>query len=153
MDTTIRVESPLQDDIRLLVEELDRVLLAVSPPDTCYMLNVEQMSDPSTTVWVARQNGRAVACGALKRHPGSTGEVKRMYTRPDVQGQGIGRQILDRIIGQARSEGLRELVLETGRKEGHAAAWAIYERAGFQPCGPVLDYPQSAYSAFFRLTL
>lgn len=153
MVTSISIEDPLQGDIRLLVEELDRVLLAASPPDTCYMLSVEQMSDPSTTVWVARQNGRAVSCGALKRHPGAMGEVKRMYTRPEVQGQGIGRQILDRIIGQARSEGLQELVLETGREDGHAAAWSIYRKAGFQPCGRVLDYRDSPYSAFFRLTL
>jgi len=30
----------------------------------------------------------------------------------------------------------------------HPATWAAYERAGFARCGPVLDYPDSKWSAF-----
>ena len=82
---------------------------------------------------------QAVACGALKRHDGGIGEVKRMYTRPSHRGRKVGAAIVERIEALAREEGIRRLVLETGDR--HPAAWTVYERAGFTRCGPVLDYP------------
>ncbi len=144
----IAVESPLQDDIRLLIAELNDHLLTLSPPEFCFHLTVEQMAEPGVTVWVARQDGEAIACGALKRHDAVTGEIKRMYTRPAYQGRGIGSRILGEALQAARKDGLGELVLETG--DQHPAAWAIYEKAGFQRCGPVLDYPDSSYSVFYK---
>ena len=74
-----------------------------------------------------------------------------MFTRPDWQGQGIGRRILGEIEAVAEREGLETLVLETG--DQHPAAWALYEKAGFARCGPVLDYPDSPYSVFYQKQL
>ena len=102
---------------------------------------------PSTTVWIAREDGAAVACGALKRHADGIGEVKRMYTRPSHRGRKIGEQIVARIEAMAREEGLKRLVLETGDR--HPAAWKVYENAGFKRCGPVLDYPDVTWSVFY----
>ena len=148
---TLAAESPLQDEVRDLVAELDAYLSTLSPPEANYFLSVEQLAEPATTVWVARESGRAVACGALKRHSDRIGEIKRMYTRPDWQGQGIGRRVLGEIVAAAMDDGLKELVLETGDR--HPAAWAIYEKAGFVRCGPVLDYPDSEYSVFYHKQL
>lgn len=151
MTVTIAAESPLQDDVRTLVAELNTVLHALSPPEACYHLTVEQMAEPTVTVWIARDGDTVVGCGALKRHSGTVGEVKRMFTRPDWQGQGIGWRILGEILAAAEWEGLATLVLETG--DQHPAAWAIYEKAGFSRCGPVLDYPASPYSVFYQKQL
>lgn len=151
MAVSIAVESPLQDEVRELVAELNEVLLALSPPEACYHLTVEQMAEPGVTVWIAREDGKAIACGALKRHTADVGEVKRMFTRPECQGKGIGRMILAKIVAAAEEDGLGELVLETG--DQHPAAWAIYEKAGFTRCGPVLDYPDSPYSVFYQKQL
>lgn len=148
---TIAVETPLSDDMRVLISELNAVLLTLSPPEACYHMTPEEMATDATTVFVARVDGVAAACGALHRHPGGIGEVKRMYTRPAYQGQGIGGRILSRIIALAAEEGLDQLVLETGDK--HPAAWRIYEKAGFARCPPVLDYPDSPFSVFFKKPL
>jgi len=147
----IAIENPLSDDVRELIAELNDVLLALSPPEACHHLTVEQMAQPDTTVFVVRENGKAVACGALKRHADGIGEVKRMYTRPELQGRGIGGRILAEIESLARSEGLNRLVLETGDR--HYAAWRIYERAGFARCSVVLDYPDSKWSVFYEKPL
>jgi putative acetyltransferase len=143
----ISIESPLQDDIRTLIAELNAALLALTPPEHCYHMTAEEMARPDTTVFIAREDGRAVACGALKRHADGIGEVKRMYTRPDFQGRGIGGRILSEIEALAAREGLNRLVLETGDR--HPAAWRVYERAGFARCGAVLDYPDTAWSVFY----
>lgn len=148
MAITIAVESPLTDEVRALIAELNAVLLSLTPPEHCYHMTVEEMADADTTVFVARDNGRAVACGALRRHPGDIGEVKRMYTRPEAQGKGVGGKILAEIESLARREGISRLVLETGDR--HPAAWRVYERAGFSRCGPVLDYPDSTWSVFYE---
>jgi putative acetyltransferase len=151
----IAAETPLQDDVRALVAELNQTLHALTPPEFCFHMTVEQMADPSTTVLVARDDGAAVACGALKRHldeaGGAVGEVKRMYTRPSHRGRRIGAAIVERIEALARQDGIGRLVLETGDR--HPAAWAVYERAGFTRCGPVLDYPDSAWSVFYEKEL
>ncbi len=151
MAVEIAVETPLQDDVRALVAELNAALLELTPPEHCYHLTVEQMAGPDTTVFIARDNGLAVGCGALKRHDNATGEVKRMYTRPSHRGRKIGVRIVERVEALARQEGYRRLVLETGDR--HPAAWTVYERAGFSRCGPVLDYPDSKWSVFYEKSL
>lgn len=75
MAIEIAAESPLQDDVRALVAELNATLLALTPPEFCFHMTVEQMADADTTVFIVRDNGEAVACGALKRHAGGIGEV------------------------------------------------------------------------------
>jgi len=144
----LAAESPLQDDVRALVAELNGVLLTLTPPEFCFHMTAEDMARPDTTVFVARDDGVAVACGALRRHGQGVGEVKRMYTRPAYQGRGIGGLILAEIEALARREGLSRLVLETGHR--HEAAWRVYERGGFTRCGVVLDYPDSEYSVFYE---
>ena len=151
MVVTIAVESPLQDDVRELIAALNAHLLELTPPEFCSHLTVEQMADADTTVWIARDEGVAVACGALRRYGAGIGEVKRMYTLPSHRGRHIGGDILALIETQARDEGLTQLVLETGHV--HDAAWRVYERGGFTRCGPVLDYPLSDYSIFYDKAL
>jgi putative acetyltransferase len=148
---TIDIESPLQDDVRTLIAALNAHLLTLTPPEFCSHMTVEDMADADTTVFVARENGEAVACGALRRDADGVGEVKRMYTIPARQGQGIGGRILERIEALARQEGLTRLVLETGH--AHHAAYRVYERGGFARCGPVLDYPDTGWSVFYEKDL
>ena len=145
---TIAVESPLTEDCRALIGELNAVLLDLTPPEFCYHMTAEEMAEPETTVFVGRIDGAAAACGALKRHGGGVGEVKRMYTRPQFQGRGIGGRILDAVEATARTDGIARLVLETGDR--HPAAWRVYERCGFSRCGAVLDYPDTGWSVFYE---
>lgn len=149
MAFVVGVESPLSDEMRVLIGELNTVLLALSPPEHCHHMSVEEMAGDDTTVFVARdpESGAALGCGALRRHGDGIGEVKRMYTREAARGLGVGGEILGRLEALAREEGLRELVLETGDR--HEAAWRIYERGGFSRCPPVLDYPDTPFSVFY----
>ena len=147
----VREESPLQDEVRQLVSELNALLLQLSPPEFCFHMTVEEMAAPDTTVWIARRGGSAVGCGALRRHDANLGEVKRMYVRPSEQGRGIAGTILSVIEAKAESEGLETLKLETGDR--HPAAWRVYERAGFQRCAAFAGYPDSAYSVFYEKAL
>ena len=151
MSLTVAIEAPLSDDVRGLVAALNETALGLTPREYTHHLTVEQMAGPDLTLVVAREDGKAVAMGALRRHPGGIAEVKRMYTMPEHQGRGIGGRILNEIEALARREGLGRLVLETGNN--FDAALRVYARGGFQACGPVLDYPPSPYTAFFEKPL
>jgi putative acetyltransferase len=154
MAISIAIETPLQDDVRALVARLNDHLLPLSPLEFQFKMTVEQMADSATTLFVARdETGKAVGMGALKTHGPDLGEVKRMYTVPEVRGQRVGRQLLERIVELARERGLPVVMLETGTGEGMVEAHRLYTRYGFVERGAFLDYPESEWSAFFELRL
>lgn len=155
MSFTIASETPLSDDVRGLVAALNEWALEQTPREFTHHMTVEQMARPDTTVFVARNaQGAAVGMGALKRHDGGIGEVKRMYTKPETRGAGVGKAIVAEIEKLARAEGYRRLVLETGAVASFGAAWRIYERSGFQRCGAVLDYPpDTGHNIFYEKLL
>jgi putative acetyltransferase len=154
MVVSIAVETPMQDDVRRLVEQLNAHLLPLSPLEFQFKMTVEQMAGADTTLLVARDEaGRAVGMGALKVHSRDLGEVKRMFTLPDVRGQRVGSALLAAIVDLAREKRLATLMLETGTGEGMAEAHRLYTRSGFVSRGPFLDYPDSVWSAFFELQL
>jgi putative acetyltransferase len=139
---SIAVETPLQDDVRALVAALNEWALSQTPREFTHHMTVEQMAEPDTTVFIARDgSGAAIGMGALKRHSAELGEVKRMFTRPALRGGGLAGEIVANIEALARQEGLARLALETGAVESFAPAWRVYERAGFKRCGAFLDYP------------
>jgi putative acetyltransferase len=151
MAVTIAIETPLQDDVRELVAALNDHLLPLSPIEFQFKMTVEQMAGVDTTVFIARdENGRAVGCGALKVATPELGEVKRMYTRPEVRGQRVGSALLDAITAMAKSRGIATLMLETGEGEGFEGAFRLYERSGFSRRGAFLDYPDSEWSRFYE---
>lgn len=154
MAISIAIETPLQDDVRALVARLNDHLLPLSPLEFQFKMTVEQMADSDTTLFVARnEQGMAVGMGALKAHGPALGEVKRMYTVPEVRGQRVGRQLLERIVVLARERGMATVMLETGTGEGMAEAHRLYTRYGFVPRAAFLDYPESEWSAFFEMQL
>lgn len=153
MVVSIAIETPLQDDVRDLIGALNDHLAPLSPEDYQFGISVDAMSDDTIYVFVARLNGSAVGCGALKVHDAHLGEVKRMFTLPDVRGKKVGRAILRAIEQKAQDLSLQQLKLETGVGDKFAAAHRLYDRGGFVACEAFLDYPDSGFSAFFEKAL
>lgn len=154
MAVSISIETPLQDDVRGLVAQLNDHLLPLSPLEFQFKMTVEQMAEPHTTLFVARDEaGKAIGMGALKVHSAELGEVKRMFTDLQARGQRVGSALLQAIVALAREKNLPVLMLETGTGDGMAEAHRLYTRSGFKPRGPFLDYPDSEWSAFFELPL
>ncbi|GHB48269.1 N-acetyltransferase [Pseudovibrio japonicus] len=151
MSVSVGIEDPRQDDVVALVEQLTQTLLELTPAEACHHMSVKEMAGADTTVFVAREAGKAIACGALRLHSSDTGEVKRMFSLPETQGKGVGRRILQKIIAHAEEAGLTSLVLETGWN--YEAAIRLYESSGFERCGPVLDYPEHPESVFYKKPL
>jgi putative acetyltransferase len=154
MAVTVAIETPLQDDVRRLVAQLNDHLLPLSPLEFQFKMTVEQMAGADTSVFVARNEaGEAVGCGALKIANGGEAEVKRMFTDPSVRGQRVGTALLNAIVALARDRGVTRLMLETGVGPGFEGAHRLYSRSGFTPRGAFFDYPDSEWSAFYEMAL
>lgn len=119
------------DAARRLVAALDAHLSERYPPGQRFGPNLrpEHIADGRGTFFVARLDGVAVGCGAVRMLDGETAEVKRMYVEPQRRGQRIGAAVLDRLEAAARRLGARRLVLETGDRQVEAIA--LYRRHGF----------------------
>ena len=74
--------------------------------------------------------GEVVGTAAVRSLEPGTGELKRMWLRPACQGRGLGRQLLDASLAEARQLGCRALRLDSQAKL--AAAVHLYRAYGFR---------------------
>lgn len=126
---------------------------ATSPPEACHVLPADGLRDPTVTFWSARENGVAVAVGALKALSPDHGEIKSMRTAPAAAGRGIGSAMLAHIVAEARRRGYARLSLETGSGAPFEPALRLYAREGFVPSGPFGDYKDTPFTRFFTRNL
>lgn len=94
---------------------------------------------PHGRLLLARHNGAAAGCVALKSRDAATGELKRLYVRPLYRGEGIGQQLVAAIITEASRIGYRRIVLDS--YWSMKAAHSIYEAAGFHRTEAPGDFP------------
>lgn len=95
-----------------------------------------QYAPPGGALLVARApDGAAVGCVALRPF-GDNGvcEMKRLYVAPRGRGLGLGKALMQAVIGEALRIGWREIRLDT--LPSMTVAQAMYRKAGFVPIEP-----------------
>lgn len=147
----LRIESPRQTDVERLLEALDAYQSALYPPESNHFLDVDALAAANVRFVVARREGRALGCGALRIDAAGYGELKRMFVSPEARGYKLGRRILDRIEEEARREGLACLRLETGIHQ--AEALALYRSAGYVEREAFGEYRPDPLSVFMEKSL
>lgn len=78
--------------------------------------------------------GMPVATGRLLEHVPGTAKIGRMAVRADLRGSGVGRHVLEALMGTARARGEREVLLHA-----QTSAAPFYLRAGFHTRGPEFE--------------
>ena len=94
-----------------------------------------------------------VGCGGLKELSGSHGEIKSMHTLAAKRGAGLGRKMLEHVIGEAQARNYQRLSLETGSTDGFKPSRTLYQSCGFETCGPFGDYVEDPHSVFMTKLL
>lgn len=150
MDVVIAAESFDSPDARRLIAALDEHLAARYAPEERFGPNLkpQHLAAGQGTFLIARKDGRAVGCGAVRKLDETTAEVKRMYVEPELRGHALGMRILDTLEREARALGLTRLVLETGIYQ--AEAIALYRKAGFKPVRCWGEYAETLTSVCFE---
>jgi ribosomal protein S18 acetylase RimI-like enzyme len=95
------------------------------------------LDDPQFHTLVSEQEDRPVGFCMLSIGDG-VGEVVAVAVDPLWHGRGIGRQLMQAIVEDARGMGLRLLVLKTATR--NLPAQGMFRRIGFEETGRVAGY-------------
>lgn len=148
---TIGPDDPTAPDVQALLERHLDFARRHSPPEDVHALDTAGLTAPTISFFSAREDGRLLGVGALKQLTGDHVEIKSMHTAAAARTRGVGRAMLEHLLAEARSRGCRRVSLETGSMAAFAPARALYESAGFSPCGPFEGYSASRNSTYLTL--
>ena len=134
---TLRPITPNDD---AAVARLIRAVLAEfepSPPER-EDPRIDAMSgkyaDAEAQFLVVEVDGRVVGCGGFAPLRGAPAEdrvceLQKMLFAPELRGRGVGRQLLEELLGRMRAAGYRTCYLET--RSNMTRAQTLYESFGF----------------------
>lgn len=121
------------------LRELDERFDTGFDPARSVSADPDEMSPPHGIFLVARLDGAAVGCGAVKTLARRCGEIKRMWVDSSVRGLGVGQRLLDALEAQALDMGLTTVRLDTNGSL--AEARTLYARNGYREIAPYNDNP------------
>ncbi|HEX7785075.1 MAG TPA: GNAT family N-acetyltransferase [Methylomirabilota bacterium] len=150
-EVTLALESPRQPEVARLLAALDAYQSALYPAESNHFLDVDALTGPAVRFFVARRDGVAIGCAALRIDPDGYGELKRMYVAAEARGLKLGRRLLGRVEEEAREEGLECVRLETGIHQPEALG--LYRSAGYREREPFADYAPDPLSVFMEKRL
>lgn len=152
---TLAVERIAADDPALS----EMIAVHAAQSDAAYPAASNHHQDGATlaaegaVMFVAREAGRVVGMGGYKIIAPGEAEVKSMHVAETARGRGVAARLLETILDDARSAGVRQVFLETGSLDASAAARRLYERAGFAYCPPFASYRADPLSVFMTRAL
>ena len=148
MPAIITPERPDTPDAIALIEELESQLAPLYPSESRHGYSVEKLIAEAVAFFLIRQDGEPAGCGGIQLFGNESGEVKRMYIRPQFRGLGFAKMMLSHLEGYARNQGVGILRLETGVHQ-HAAI-RLYERMGFRSIPAFGEYREDPRSRFYE---
>jgi ribosomal protein S18 acetylase RimI-like enzyme len=96
-----------------------------------------RLEAPAQTFWGLFEGGELCGMVGLERESKAKSRHKAkvvgMYIAQEHAGRGLGQRLVDRLIQEARAEGLELLVLTV--TQGNSQASNLYERCGFRSFG------------------
>ncbi len=95
---------------------------------------VGEIIEPGGHIFIAVADDEPIGCCALKFMERGVFEVAKMAVRERLRGYGIGRQVLEYTVEQARRLGAKRLYLETNSTLQNAIH--LYESVGFRHLSP-----------------
>jgi ribosomal protein S18 acetylase RimI-like enzyme len=95
-------------------KDVDEFISSISEDGVFYLIQVDD---------------KIVGMGALRKVKEGIGEIKRMYIKPEYQGIGLGKKMLQLLLGKSKEYGFSTIYLETG--SFMTTAQHLYHSAGF----------------------
>lgn len=95
---------------------------------------------PGGRLVLATTNAQPAGCVALHKITPEICEMKRLYVRPEFRGKGLGRELAEKIIAEARQMGYKKLRLDTVEPRMQKAV-AMYRQLGFYEIPPYRPNP------------
>ncbi len=136
-------------------EQRDKILIYFEPVKWEKTLAnlAETHARPKGTMLLARVRDQPVGCIMYHQMAPGVAEVKRLFVSTRARGEGTASQLVQALMEHARSDGYRELRLDT--TVFLDAAVQLYRKHGFEDSSHTIDLPAEALEVvvFMRRTL
>lgn len=153
-------DSSTRNAARFLITEYLRWLASSAATNYGLSFDIEAMvtSDldgstkfypPEGRFYVVRYSDAYIGVGCLKRLTPMIAEIQRMYVQPHVRGIGAGRQLVERLLADARMIGYEAVRLESLKIL--AAAHNLYRSVGFAEIMPYAENSMKDYQSAEKL--
>ena len=96
-----------------------------------------EVTHPQSICLVAVNNKRVLGYISM-RHILDEGHINNIAVNVQARRQGIGQQLIETLISEAKIQGITSFTLEV-RSKNHDAI-SLYEKLGFETCGQRKDY-------------
>jgi putative acetyltransferase len=150
---SINPDDPRNEDVVSLLQRHLDFARSVTPPEDVHALDLDGLSGPDITFVSLRDGGRLLGIGAIKQLDPIHVELKSIHTAEEARGNGVGRAIVEHLIGLARERGAGRVSLETGSMDEFAPSRSLYSRVGFVECEPFAEYVPSRNSTYMTMEL
>ena len=139
--------------VKALLAEHMRGMVEHCPPGSIHSLDLDGLQSPDVSFWTAWVDQDMLGCAALQELDSRHGEIKSMRTAPKHHGKGDAAELLRHIITGACDRRYGRLSLETGSGPAFEPAHALYQKFGFEFCGPFHHYGPDPSSRFMTRCL
>ena len=128
-------------------------LRSVSPEDSCHVLDIAGLKDPTIKFWSLWDKNDLMGSGALKFLDNEHGEFKSIRVSDKFRGQGNGLKVINHLINEAKKFNIKRLSLETGAGDFFLAARKLFNKCGFEPCEPFSHYKIDINSVYMTMLI
>ena len=145
-ETSLVITEARWPDDRATVEALFREYVGSLTEDISFQ-NVDnelaglpgKYARPGGVVLIAWDGTDAAGAVAYRMVEPGVAEMKRLYMRPAFRGSGLGRELANELIEDARTRGYRTMLLDT--LASMQSARALYRALGFRPVEAYYENP------------
>ncbi|MHB8128819.1 MAG: GNAT family N-acetyltransferase [Mobilitalea sp.] len=146
---TISKENINSIDANELIDELSNELNEITGNSGRGSFDNSDVDKQRSMFVIAREDEKAVGCGAFREISSDTAEIKRMYVR--TKSRGIGEKILIYLEEKAKEYGYCKIVLETRKCNQNAVKF--YLNNGYEEIKNYGKYENSYESICFEKKL
>lgn len=128
------IEAPSETDVAALYEGLHAFNLQQIP----------NLNEISLGLFI-RNNNEEIVGGAVAVILPSVMQIKYLWLAEGIRGQGIGKDLMQRLENEASARGLQSIALETYTFQ----APEFYTKLGFNEVGRYINHPSSGFDKVF----
>ena len=123
-------------------------LRAASPEGSAHVLDIPGLRVNSIKFWSLWDDKKLIGCGALKFINEEHGEFKSIRIHDDFRKKGLGTEVINHLINEAKKLKIKRLSIETGAGNFFLPARKLFKKAGFTPCKPFAHYKEDVNSVY-----
>ena len=128
-------------------------LRSVSPEDSCHVLDIAGLKDPTIKFWSLWEDDQLMGAGALKFLDKEHGEFKSIRVNDKFRNKKNGIKIINHLINEAIKLNIKKLSLETGAGEFFLPARKLFFSCGFNICEPFSHYKEDINAVYMSLLI